>query len=79
MRFADKVSRIKTITPLVVIMMALNSQTAVAAPSSNIDKYFAAIKSAQPLKIEDARKKYVVPNSSADVFTKMIINHFNGT
>ena len=79
MRFADKVSRIKTIAPLVAIMLALNSQIAIAAPSTTIDKYFAAIKSAQPLKIEAARKKYVVPNSSADVFTKMIINHFNGT
>ena len=79
MRFADKVSKMKTIAPILAIMMALNSQVAIAAPSSNIDKYFAAIKSAQPLKIEAARKKYVVPNSSADVFTKMIINHFNGT
>ena len=79
MRFADKVYRIKTISLLVAIMMALNSQIAIAAPSTTIDKYFAAIKSAQPLKIEAARKKYVVPNSSADIFTKMIINHFNGT
>jgi len=65
--------------PIVALLMASNVQVSTAATSSNVDKYFAAIKSAQPLKIEDARKKYVVPNSSADVFTKMIINHFNGT
>jgi hypothetical protein len=66
---------------LVTLLMSAHSQSATAAvaTSSNVDKYFAAIKSAQPLKIEEARKKYVVPNSSADVFTKMIINHFKGT
>ena len=32
MRFADKVSKMKTIAPIVAIMMALNSQVAIAAP-----------------------------------------------
>jgi hypothetical protein len=56
-----------------------NFQAANAATSTNVDKYLAAIKSAQPSKIEQARVKYVVPGSSADLFTKMVINHFNGT
>lgn len=67
------------ILPIVTLLVIANSQISVASTSTNVDKYFAALKSAQPLKIEDARKKYVVPNSSADVFTKMIINHFKGT
>lgn len=65
--------------PVATLLVAAQYQVSVAATSTNVDKYFAALKSAQPLKIEDARKKYVVPNSSADVFTKMVINHFKGT
>ena len=69
------------LSALVISVISANSQfsVAAAAPSSNVDKLFTAIKSAQPLKIEDARKKYVAPNSSADVFTTMIVNHFKGT
>jgi hypothetical protein len=62
-----------------VFISLLSVHTANAASSTNVDKYLAAIKSAQPLKIEQARVKYVVPGSSADLFSKMVINHFNGT
>jgi hypothetical protein len=76
-----RINKIKSafILTLLGLLVATNTQISVASTSTNIDKYFAAIKSAQPLKIEVARKKYVVPNSSADLFTKMIINHFKGT
>lgn len=67
------------VLPVATLLVAAHYQVSVAATSTNVDKYFAALKSAQPLKIEDARKKYVVPNSSADIFTKMVINHFKGT
>jgi hypothetical protein len=65
--------------PVAALLVIVNSQISLATTSTNVDKYFAALRSAQPLKIEDARKKYIVPNSSADIFTKMIINHFKGT
>lgn len=53
--------------------------TANAAVNSNPDKFLAAIKSAQPVKIESARKKYVAANSSADLFSLIVINHFKTT
>jgi hypothetical protein len=65
--------------PVAALLVIANFQISLASTSTNVDKYFAALRSAQPLKIEDARKKYIAPNSSADIFTKMIINHFKGT
>jgi len=50
-----------------------------AITNTNPDKFLAAVKSAQPLKIESARKKYVATNSSADLFATIIINHFKTT
>ena len=64
---------------IALAFLVSGSQFSHATSDNTIDKYFAAIKSAQPIKIEDARKKYIAPNSSADLYTKMIINHFSGT
>ncbi len=50
-----------------------------AATNQNVDKFMQALKTAQPLKIESARKKYVAANSSADLFAKIVVNHFNAT
>ena len=50
-----------------------------AATNTNPDKFMAAIKTAQPVKIESARKKYIASNSSADLFAKIVINHFKTT
>jgi hypothetical protein len=59
--------------------MFSNIQLSQAAASSTVDKFFAAVKSAKPLDIEVARKKYIVPNSSADIYARMIVKHFTGT
>ncbi len=64
---------------LTLVLSFFNLSFANATNADNVDKFFKAIKSAQPLKIEDARKKYVAPDSSADLFAKIIINHFNAT
>ena len=67
------------VSTLTFLLVFVNVQISQAATSSNVDKFFAAVKSAKPADIESARKKYIVPNSSADIYAKMIVNHFNGT
>lgn len=64
---------------LVLMFIFTSGTTSVAQSNSNPDKFLAAIKSAQPAKIDVARKKYVVANSSADLFALVIINHFKTT
>ena len=61
------------------LFMFSNIQLSQAATSSTVDKFFAAVKSAKPLDIDVARKKYIVPNSSADIYARMIVKHFTGT
>jgi hypothetical protein len=60
-------------------MFGFNVQVSSAATSTNVDKFFSAVKTSQPLKIEAARKKYVEVNSSADFYAKIIINHYKAT
>jgi hypothetical protein len=67
------------ISALSVLLVISNVQVAQAATSTNVDKFFAAVKSAKPVDIEAARKKYIVPNSSADIYAQMIVKHFTGT
>jgi hypothetical protein len=67
------------VSALSVLLVMSNVQAAQAAASTNVDKFFAAVKSAKPLDIEAARKKYIVPNSSADIYAQMIVKHFTGT
>jgi hypothetical protein len=67
------------VTALSVLLVISNVQVAQAATSTNVDKFFAAVKSAKPVDIEAARKKYIVPNSSADIYAQMIVKHFTGT
>ena len=62
-----------------VLLVFSNVQISQAATSSNVDKFFAAVKSAKPIDIEAARKKYIVANSSADIYAQMIVKHFTGT
>jgi hypothetical protein len=62
-----------------LLLLGANVQASQAATTSNVDKFFAAIKSAKPLEIESARKKFIVPNSSADIYAQMIVKHFKGT
>ena len=64
---------------LSAFLVIANVQVSRAATSSNVDKFFAAVKSAKPVDIEAARKKYIVPNSSADIYATMIVKHFTGT
>ena len=64
---------------MISILVTISPLQANASSSQNIDKFMQAIKSAQPLKIDAARKKYVAANSSADLFSKLIVNHFNAT
>lgn len=67
------------VSALSVLLAISNVQVASAATSTNVDKFFAAVKSAKPVDIEAARKKYIVPNSSADIYAQMIVKHFTGT
>jgi hypothetical protein len=67
------------VSALSALLVIANVQISQAATSSNVDKFFAAVKSAKPLDIEAARKKYIVPNSSADIYAQMIVKHFTGT
>ena len=62
-----------------VLLVFTNVQVSQAATSTNVDKFFAAVKSAKPVDIEVARKKYIVPNSSADIYAQMVVKHFTGT
>jgi hypothetical protein len=50
-----------------------------SSTTNNSDAFMTAIKSAQPLKIEAARKKFIAPNSSADLYASLIVKHFTGT
>lgn len=67
------------VATLTFLLLFANFHISQAATESNVDKFFAAVKSAKPADIESARTKYIVPNSSADIYAKMIVNHFNGT
>ena len=72
-------SNSSVVSALSVLLVIANVQISQAATSTNVDKFFAAVKSAKPLDIDAARKKYVVPNSSADIYAQMIVKHFTGT
>jgi hypothetical protein len=64
---------------LAILLVFANVQISQAATSTNVDKFFAAVKSAKPVDIESARKKYIAPNTSADIYAQMIVKHFTGT
>ena len=67
------------VSALAVLLVFANVQISQAATSTNVDKFFAAVKSAKPIDIEAARKKYIAPNTSADIYAQMIVKHFTGT
>jgi hypothetical protein len=67
------------VTALSVLLVISNVQVAQAATSTNVDKFFAAVKSAKPVDIEAARKKYIASGTSADIYAQMIVKHFTGT
>ena len=67
------------VSALAVLLVFANVQISQAATSTSVDKFFAAVKSAKPIDIEAARKKYIAPNSSADIYAQMIVKHFTGT
>jgi hypothetical protein len=50
-----------------------------SSTTNNTDAFMTAVKSAQPLRIEAARKKFIAPNSSADLYAILIVKHFSGT
>ena len=62
-----------------LVLVVTQTQVSQANTTSNVDKFFAAVKSAKPLEIDAARKKFIVANSSADIYAQMIIKHFLGT
>jgi hypothetical protein len=72
-------SKLVMVSALAVFLVFTNVQISQAATLINVDKFFAAVKSAKPVDIEAARKKYIVPNSSADIYAQMIVKHFTGT
>ena len=47
--------------------------------ASSIEALMKSFASAKPELISQARKKFVAPNSSADIFAEMVENHFRGT
>jgi hypothetical protein len=67
------------VSALAALLVFANVQISQAATSTNVDKFFAAVKSAKPIDIEAARKKYIAPNTSADIYAQMIVKHFTGT
>jgi hypothetical protein len=67
------------VSALSVLLVISNVQVAQAATSTNVDKFFAAVKSANPVDIEAARKKYIESGTSADIYAQMIVKHFTGT
>jgi hypothetical protein len=56
-----------------------STSSPVMASLSSPESFLSAVKSAQPLKIEAARKKFIAPDSSADLFAILVIKHFSGT
>jgi hypothetical protein len=65
---------------LILSLMLLFSKSAAASATTNgAETFLSAIKSAQPLKIDSARKKFIAPNSSADLYATLIVKHFTGT
>jgi hypothetical protein len=67
------------VSALAALLVFANVQISQAATSTNVDKFFAAVKSAKPIDIEAARKKYIAPNTSADIYAQMVVKHFTGT
>lgn len=67
------------VSALAFLLVFANVQISQAATSTNVDKFFAAVKSAKPVDIEKARNKYIAPNTSADIYAQMIVKHFTGT
>ena len=72
-------SRSIAVSALSVLLVISNVQVTQAATSTNVDKFFAAVKSAKPVDIEAARKKYIALGTSADIYAQMIVKHFTGT
>ena len=60
-------------------LIMLNSISFAASTSTSTESFLNAVKSAQPLKIEAARKKLIAPNSTADLFAQIIVSHFLAT
>lgn len=61
--------------------MGLSNLSATSANTNkgSVDSFLSSIQSAQPSKIEAARKKFIAPNSSADLYAILIVKHFTGT
>jgi hypothetical protein len=72
-------SKSVVVSALSVLLVFSNVQISQAATSTNVDKFFAAVKSAKPVDIEAARKKYIASGTSADIYAQMIVKHFTGT
>jgi hypothetical protein len=62
-----------------LIVVSPFSSNSFAANETSSGSFLSAVKSAQPLKIEAARKKYVAPNTTADLYAILIVKHFTGT
>jgi hypothetical protein len=63
-----------------LFIQGLVATTSSATSNSNsASGFFEAVKTAQPQKIELARKKFIAPNSSADIYASLISKHFSGT
>jgi len=63
----------------VTTLLMFNSFSFAASAKTSPELFLIAVKSAQPAKIDAARKKLIVPNSSADLFAQLIVRHFSGT
>ena len=73
-------NQIKRSALVLSLFLLLNFTVSPASASeSNVEGFMSAVKSAQPLKIDAARKKFLAPNSSADLYAIVIVKHFSGT
>lgn len=73
-------NQIKRSALVLSLFLLLNFTVSPAsANESNVEGFMSVVKSAQPLKIDAARKKFIAPNSSADLYAILIVKHFSGT
>ena len=78
----NKIIELKTLKVCALIVIFSLTNLTFSSASTNpegAESFLNSVKSAQPLKIDAARKKFIAPNSSADLFALMVVKHFSGT
>ena len=78
----NKIIELKTLKVCaLIVIFSLTNLTFSSASTNSVgaESFLNSVKSAQPLKIDAARKKFIAPNSSADLFALLVVKHFSGT